>query len=706
MTIIQENVSTLRISEDESRIAFHLKGSEPLVVLMNSNYHEYQETYNLPYGSFEFDFYNNHLDIAYNGDLVRCENDDCQTLLNGGVTSIHHRHHLKDNLLYSYQDDVIMQYNYFSDNEVESFVAHDSNIIFKHDNEYFAFGSFKSESLFDDLSCNDMSDEPCSFNLDSEKMDLLHITPNALTFKYDDTYYHYNIQTDQITTIHGLPHQFTIGKTNFIDVSFINYSDDSIKMKGSMALRSALLSFMDYDVNIFLTQVISDGKVFMHEVDGSLSLYMIENGEYKVFKGAAFATHGDHVGVIDMIPLNRVMAILKAEGYKGYNEMNLDNTPDILSFGALLRGNTIHAFVGYKNGSLYHIDDDQSGHIDISSIQNVEAEKFYSYDDGLIMKVRGINQYYCIGIDSNVCNADDVMPPINAIEVCLEDNLSCKAATLSFTSIGNDVIIRDIYASKERLYAISESNQLYGTGMNTFKTISTSGGVRYRSWLRINYDPFKDLPICKVFPTESSPVYIETCHRQLYTLGYEIDQYFKPHEGSFQKTSDAPSRLFNASYHDIIYKDIISMNHMTIFITKERPICHQLNDCEEESDIIIEGEVIDLNNVNTIETNMTFINSTIVVNTPPGGNGVPIIVNGGKLSIKSTKITYKIDSKEVFDSIKDGDEIIVIEAINGGIIEGEFSEVTIEYAQEEEECKIIKAKSKEEGGNMGVRMKA
>lgn len=113
------------------------------------------------------------------------------------------------------------------------------------------------------------------------------------------------------------------------------------------------------------------------------------------------------------------------------------------------------------------------------------------------------------------------------------------------------------------------------------------------------------------------------------------------------------------------------------------------DECDIEWDISNDTIVIE-NSIVNIKSNVTIKDSSIVLVHNENKEKNKIIVDGSVLNVENTTITYKIESKEAMDKIKDGDKVVIIEVVNGGEIKGEIENVEIEM-EEEEECKEIKA---------------
>lgn len=110
--------------------------------------------------------------------------------------------------------------------------------------------------------------------------------------------------------------------------------------------------------------------------------------------------------------------------------------------------------------------------------------------------------------------------------------------------------------------------------------------------------------------------------------------------------------------------------------------------CTIEEDITFEDQVLPLNNTIIIKGSTTLNNTQIIVSNPPGSKA-PIIVDGGTIQINSSKFIYNINDLELYESIKDGESILIIETINGGSIDGEFENVELIIPSDVEDCRKI-----------------
>lgn len=115
--------------------------------------------------------------------------------------------------------------------------------------------------------------------------------------------------------------------------------------------------------------------------------------------------------------------------------------------------------------------------------------------------------------------------------------------------------------------------------------------------------------------------------------------------------------------------------------------------CTVEEDSMVDNEEVILPNNTVIikDSSTTIRNSTLVI-TNPSESRTPIIVDSGSIVIENTTLIFNIEDKDIINAIKDGDQILIIETINGGTIEGSFENVELVIPTDREDCRNITAK--------------
>lgn len=118
-------------------------------------------------------------------------------------------------------------------------------------------------------------------------------------------------------------------------------------------------------------------------------------------------------------------------------------------------------------------------------------------------------------------------------------------------------------------------------------------------------------------------------------------------------------------------------------------------DCTVSINGTIQESELTLNQSIIIKESTTVIkNTTIILNPKEGNPG--IIADNGTVILDSSTLIYKIEDKEMFDAIQDGQTIVIIEAINNGSIQGQFDEVILDLSNDIEDCRNITAQIKSE----------
>lgn len=111
-----------------------------------------------------------------------------------------------------------------------------------------------------------------------------------------------------------------------------------------------------------------------------------------------------------------------------------------------------------------------------------------------------------------------------------------------------------------------------------------------------------------------------------------------------------------------------------------------IEDCSIDLDVTIKESNITVHSVLLIQGSEVVLNNSNVII----GNQSMMIVDNGVIQIQSSNLTYYVDSKDMFDSIFEGQRVIIIDTINNGTIQGGFEAVELESSIQDE-CKSISA---------------
>lgn len=174
---------------------------------------------------------------------------------------------------------------------------------------------------------------------------------------------------------------------------------------------------------------------------------------------------------------------------------------------------------------------------------------------------------------------------------------------------------------------------------------------------------------------------------QVYVISSGLDV-----TGSFSQVSVLTS-LGAYSVSPLHNTDSIEFTMPSEIITRCR--IHQCvnGTCIIEEDVIYEDEevIVDNNTIIIRDSVTTIKNSSIIFNQHSQSQPL-IIVDGGKIELQNSTLTYNIENLDVYNSITDGQSVIIIETMNGGEIIGSFDNVELITPPGIEDCRRIEAK--------------
>lgn len=338
-------------------------------------------------------------------------------------------------------------------------------------------------------------------------------------------------------------------------------------------------------------------------------------------------------------------------------------------------------FIKTKNKCLYFGNDIEN----LNKICDVPIDDLVAKKSAIIVKVS--NAFYAIGYVRKYLplSTDSILS--DRLKICeSEEHVACRFRKVNVE--GHNVT--EVIVNNDRVVFLTKEGNAYGKGHNRYRSLKDSDDRVVNGFVLLNDDSMNRFKVCKVFNTYGGPIYIYTCNGHFYQRGYSPISTLRLEGGRLLFDEDYVKEIPLEENTKPIVVDSSAYN--TMILTSSNALDCIQDDCIVKEDIkIINTDVIIEDGELVISSNVNISDSHIIVQ--PREGKTPIIVDGGNVSLNSTKLTYRIDSKQILEDIKDGDRIVIIEAINGGTIEGEFSEVVLDYeVNRKEECEVVNAR--------------
>lgn len=365
--------------------------------------------------------------------------------------------------------------------------------------------------------------------------------------------------------------------------------------------------------------------------------------------------------------------------------------------------NEAEAFIKTKDNTLIFVKFDLSANL---VLKNVELKDYYIEDIyRSIIKIRKDNsfEYYFIGYNLNfkfgyVHNND---PYIYQDEITVGDGIAKSDfephfKRISFPKLSGSIDVSDIKMTcfgAESSYVLTKDNELYGRGTNINKALGLNVGVNSPRFVKIT-GLFNDQKICNLYCSGStSLLYLKTCNGKLYQQGF-----FNRNLLRYADDNKIYSRYINnyPSYEVTEAKSVkylrfagLSPGAAYFLYDTDIPICMDEGECQIDEDKEIIGEdIVFKDEGTTITSNLTIVDGNVIIHHPQEEKA-PIIVDGGTLVLNSTKLTFEINYQEVYDAIKDGQRVVIIDTKGNGEIDGAFDDIELKLVDINDECKTI-----------------
>lgn len=340
--------------------------------------------------------------------------------------------------------------------------------------------------------------------------------------------------------------------------------------------------------------------------------------------------------------------------------------------------------VNYNSGDLcMHVI------IDTHYIEDVDDSIIAVREDGKVV-------YYGIGYNTfHKFGKPDVDKYIFKDIIKVGDGSNMNGLRESFAIIEFDDVpvdnIKQVYHSSLNMFVITKDGTLYGRGCNVFRAISKVNTVTMSFMVPIQ-GLFSNDEICRLHVSDTPILFIETCDGKVYQQGYySKDILYYNDMGYVQsRCNDSLSCEIEMPHPVKHLKYIHAVETFSSLLFNFVSIDCIDDECIIDNDLDIIDEEIVLNNSTTyITSNVTITDGSIIVNTNTSGETVPIIVDGGQLTLNSTTLIYDISHDLVFESIQDGQSIIIIDTRGDGVIDGQFESLVLRKSNVEDQCKEI-----------------
>lgn len=314
-----------------------------------------------------------------------------------------------------------------------------------------------------------------------------------------------------------------------------------------------------------------------------------------------------------------------------------------------------------------------------------------------VLKIRSDDQilYYAIG-ENYGQKFGTVLPTdfiyVYDIQVGAENTIDFLS---NFGNIHFDSImpssIRNIFHTKHNVLILTMDYALYGRGSSSSGSLGTPQDI-VTTFTKV-VGVFGEKPVCHVYASDSTIFFVNTCDGKLYQQGHYFEDVIDyDSEGVIKSRYPNDVMSYEVDLpHPVKYlKGVASSNMLSIFGYSFHNLdCIGAN-CAWEDDMDLVGEEILLDDsVTVITANVTIHDGSIVVVMPNNATDIPIIIDGGQLTLNSTTLIYEINYQDVFNAIQDGQSIIIVDTKGDGKIEGGFDQLELRFSNIDDACKEI-----------------
>lgn len=323
-------------------------------------------------------------------------------------------------------------------------------------------------------------------------------------------------------------------------------------------------------------------------------------------------------------------------------------------------------------------------------------DDIYGSHSSVVVKIKELEEDFYFGIGSNAAYifgqsmTNELLYPSISLGSENTPTFYNNLMRIDFDSIDvNDIdFIR--LGGQTIMLVLTKDKKLYGRGDNSRNMIDDTLESIYYKFTTVD-GIFGDKEVCNAIVDDRSPLLIETCDQKVYQQGFGQSHYLGfGADGRIRKKAG-----MGLNSKEIPYLANKRLQHISSLYIRTMLVVYIGLDCIEgicviDDDKHIIGDVIHLNNSETIiSSNVTITNGTVIITYNSGDANVPIIIDGGQLTLDSTNITLNIDYQDIFDTIQDGTSIIIVDTKDGGVIDGSFENIDLRFSNVDDECKEV-----------------